>query len=70
VADGIQIGETLVATGEEHRFLALDQLRAMKSIKATLLLEPVARNNAPALTLAALHVSENGDDPIFCGDAG
>jgi len=65
VADDIQVGETLIVTGEEHRFLALDQLREMKAIKATLLLEPVARNTAPALTLAALKATENGEDPIL-----
>ncbi len=61
----ISLGETLVVTGEEHRFLALDQLREMKQVKATLLLEPVARNTAPALTLAALQATENGQDPIL-----
>jgi mannose-1-phosphate guanylyltransferase/mannose-6-phosphate isomerase len=61
----ISLGETLIVTGEEHRFLALDQLREMKQVKATLLLEPVARNTAPALTLAALQATENGQDPIL-----
>lgn len=59
------IGETLVVTNEEHRFLALDQLRELKSINATLLLEPVGRNTAPALTLAALQASAAGNDPIM-----
>src|ERR1017187_170265 len=61
-ADDIAVGGTLVVTNEEHRFLALDQLRELKSIAATLLLEPVGRNTAPALTLAALQASANGDD--------
>lgn len=64
-ADDIAIGETLVVTNEEHRFLALDQLREMPEISATLLLEPIARNTAPALTLAALHAIEKGEDPIL-----
>jgi len=64
-ADDISLGETLIVTGEEHRFLALDQLREMQQVKATLLLEPVARNTAPALTLAALQATENGQDPIL-----
>ena len=64
-ADDIQIAETLVVTNEEHRFLALDQLRELKAVSATLLLEPVARNTAPALTLAALRAVEQGDDPIL-----
>lgn len=64
-AGDMTLGETLVVTNEEHRFLALDQLRELKNIPATLLLEPVARNTAPALTLAALHATANGEDPIL-----
>lgn len=59
------LGETLVLTNEEHRFLALEQLRELKNTPTTLLLEPVARNTAPALTLAALHATESGEDPIL-----
>ncbi len=61
----ITVGPTLIVTNEEHRFLALDQLRELQDISATLLLEPVARNTAPALTLAALQATANGDDPIL-----
>lgn len=63
--DDIKVGETLVVTNEEHRFLALDQLRDLKSIRATLLLEPAGRNTAPALTLAALQATAHGEDPIL-----
>lgn len=61
----ISVGETLVVTNEEHRFLALDQLRELKHISATLVLEPAGRNTAPALTLAALQATANGQDPIL-----
>jgi mannose-1-phosphate guanylyltransferase/mannose-6-phosphate isomerase len=65
----IPLGGTLIVTNEDHRFLVLDQLREMSGINATLLLEPVGRNTAPALTLAALYASEiNADqsnDPIL-----
>lgn len=64
-SDDIHVGDTLVVTNEEHRFLALDQLREMPDVAATLLLEPVGRNTAPALTLAALQAIENGEDPIL-----
>lgn len=64
-AEDIRVGDTLIVTGEEHRFLALDQLREMPEAAATLLLEPVGRNTAPALTLAALHAIENDQDPIL-----
>ena len=65
----IDLGETLIVTNEEHRFLALDQLRELKDVEATLLLEPVARNTAPALSLAALHALNQSNaealDPIL-----
>jgi mannose-1-phosphate guanylyltransferase/mannose-6-phosphate isomerase len=64
-ASDIMVGDTLVVTNEEHRFLALDQLRELTSVSATLLLEPVGRNTAPALTLAALQATARGDDPIL-----
>ncbi|WP_370623868.1 mannose-1-phosphate guanylyltransferase/mannose-6-phosphate isomerase [Polynucleobacter sp. MWH-Creno-3A4] len=69
----ITLGKTLIVTNEEHRFLALDQLRELKDLQATLLLEPSGRNTAPALTLAALYAQDqaqrSGDhsakDPIL-----
>jgi mannose-1-phosphate guanylyltransferase / mannose-6-phosphate isomerase len=65
----ITLGNTVIVTNEDHRFMVLDQLREMKSIKATLLLEPTGRNTAPALTLAALYASQSGtnkgSDPIL-----
>jgi mannose-1-phosphate guanylyltransferase/mannose-6-phosphate isomerase len=62
----IELGSTLIVTNEEHRFLALDQLRELKDIHAILLLEPVGRNTAPALTLASLQAKDAGEiDPIL-----
>ena len=56
----IALNSTLIVTNEEHRFLALDQLRELPGIKATLLLEPIGRNTAPALTLAAFQARDGG----------
>ena len=64
-APDITVGHTLVVTNEEHRFLSLEQLREIKGVNATLLLEPSGRNTAPALTLAALQAIEGGQDPIL-----
>jgi mannose-1-phosphate guanylyltransferase/mannose-6-phosphate isomerase len=65
----IDLSPTLIVTNEEHRFLALDQLREIKGVQATILLEPVGRNTAPALSLAALHALDQsqieGSDPIL-----
>jgi mannose-1-phosphate guanylyltransferase/mannose-6-phosphate isomerase len=64
-ATDITVGEALIVTNEEHRFLVLDQLRELAQVSASLLLEPVGRNTAPAMTLAALQATANGDDPIL-----
>lgn len=64
-SNDISVGETFVVTGEEHRFIALEQLREIPSVSAKLLLEPEGKNTAPALTLAALQALRNGDDPIL-----
>ncbi|APC05309.1 mannose-1-phosphate guanylyltransferase/mannose-6-phosphate isomerase [Polynucleobacter asymbioticus] len=67
----IRLGPTLVVTGEDHRFLVLDQLREMKSgsksLDATLLLEPIGRNTAPALSMAAFCAQQlsKDQDPIL-----
>jgi len=65
----IELGKTVIVTNEEHRFLALDQLRELKTIQASLLLEPSGRNTAPALTLAALYAQDQAvgtnSDPIL-----
>lgn len=63
--EDISVCNTLVVTNEEHRFLALEQLRELTTLTATLVLEPVARNTAPALTLAALQATADGLDPIL-----
>jgi len=64
-APDIDVGETLIVTNEEHRFLVLDQLRELTQVSASLLLEPVGRNTAPALTLAALQATAGGEDPVL-----
>ena len=63
----ITLGDTLVVTNEDHRFLVLDQLREMQSIEATLILEPIGRNTAPALSMAALCAQKlaKDQDPIL-----
>jgi mannose-1-phosphate guanylyltransferase/mannose-6-phosphate isomerase len=64
-AESIQVDDPLVVTGEDHRFLALEQLREIGMAPSAVLLESVARNTAPALTLAALAAVENGEDPVM-----
>jgi mannose-1-phosphate guanylyltransferase / mannose-6-phosphate isomerase len=64
-ADDILVAKPLIVTGEEHRFLASEQLREAGIELGASLLEPVGRNTAPALTLAALAAQADGADPIL-----
>src|SRR5690242_7506809 len=52
--DGTTVLPPIIVGNEEHRFLVLDQLRDAGHEPSAVLLEPVGRNTAPALTLAAL----------------
>ena len=61
---GLNLLQTLIVTNEDHRFLVLDQLSDFENIRVTLLLEPIGRNTAPALTLAALQASESLNQKI------
>ena len=53
----IQSQQAIIVTNEEHRFLAVEQLREIHQ-EATFILEPVGKNTAPALTMAALFTKE------------
>jgi mannose-1-phosphate guanylyltransferase / mannose-6-phosphate isomerase len=64
-ADNIRVARPLIVTGEEHRFLATEQLREVGIEMSAALLEPVGRNTAPALTLAALAAWSDGQDPVM-----
>lgn len=64
-ADDIRVAGLCVVGNEEHRFLVLDQLAALKLGPAGVLLEPSGRNTAPAMTLAALHATQCGGDPVL-----
>ncbi|MCG1047369.1 sugar phosphate nucleotidyltransferase, partial [Mycetohabitans sp. B6] len=56
--------ELLLVCGEHHRFMSAAQARASGK-SARILLEPVARNTAPALTLAALDAQARHGDPVL-----
>jgi mannose-1-phosphate guanylyltransferase / mannose-6-phosphate isomerase len=63
--EGNVLARPLVVGNEEHRFMVLDQLRELRLEPSAVLLEPMGRNTAPAVTLAALEASEGGADPVL-----
>jgi mannose-1-phosphate guanylyltransferase len=69
---------TIVVTNEEHRFLVAEQLRQL-NVQGSILLEPVGRNTAPAIALAAFQALKGfdsvdsrlrGNDGVKRGDDG
>lgn len=63
--DDIDTREPVVICNQEHRFLVAEQLRQINKLSHNIILEPVGRNTAPAIALAALSAIENGDNPIL-----
>ncbi|WP_333843988.1 mannose-1-phosphate guanylyltransferase/mannose-6-phosphate isomerase [Limnohabitans sp.] len=63
--DSIQVAAPVIVSGEDHRFLASEQLREVGIALGTALLEPTGRNTAPALTLVALAALQDGQDPVL-----
>lgn len=62
---GMTDAAPIVVANEEHRFLAAEQLRLVGVERATIVLEPVGRNTAPAIAAAALQAMAAGDDPLL-----
>ena len=62
---GLAVAAPLIVGNEEHRFMVLDQLREIGQDPMAVMLEPMGRNTAPALTLAALQAMESGTDPVL-----
>ena len=64
-ASNIEVSPPIIVTGDEHRFLVIEQLREIGIGCRAILLEPVGRNTAPALTLAAMSTMELDEDPVL-----
>jgi mannose-1-phosphate guanylyltransferase/mannose-6-phosphate isomerase len=59
------IGDPLVICNEEHRFLAAEQLRQINRSATSIILEPVGKNTAPAIALAALKSIKGNENVIL-----
>ena len=55
----------IVVCSSEHRFLAADQLQRIGIRPLTQILEPVGRNTAPAVAVAAMSAIEQAADPVI-----
>ena len=57
--------DPLIICNEQHRFLVAEQLLEAGYRHGGIMLEPVGRNTAPAIALAALHIASRDPDAIL-----
>ncbi|WP_339828156.1 mannose-1-phosphate guanylyltransferase/mannose-6-phosphate isomerase [uncultured Arenimonas sp.] len=55
----------IVVANEDHRFMVAEQLRRVGAVPSAIVLEPVGRNTAPAIAVAALQARAGGADPLL-----
>jgi mannose-1-phosphate guanylyltransferase/mannose-6-phosphate isomerase len=55
----------ILVANEDHRFMVAEQLREVGCTPGAILLEPVGRNTAPAIAVAALQATAGGEDPLL-----
>ncbi len=55
----------VIVCNQEHRFLIAEQMRTVGIEGAEIVLEPVGRNSAPAITAAALIVAERDPEAVL-----
>ena len=60
-----EIDNPIVTGNEEHRFIVAEQLRKVNIKAKSILLEPIGRNTAPAITAACLKAIENANNHML-----
>lgn len=64
--DGVDgADKPVVICNDEYRFMVAEQLRQIDTEANSIILEPVGRNTAPALAVAAIRAMQTGDDPVL-----
>lgn len=63
--ESLPCSHTIVICNEEHRFLAAEQILQSRMEDVSIILEPVPKNTAPAITLAALHVVKRDENVLL-----
>jgi len=57
--------DPIVICNEDHRFLVAEQAREINVTLNSIILEPIGRNTAPAIALAAIKVLNDFENPIL-----
>jgi mannose-1-phosphate guanylyltransferase / mannose-6-phosphate isomerase len=59
------VGSPIIVASDDHRFLAAEQLQELRITDADILLEPVARNTAPAIAVGALRAMARSPESLI-----
>ena len=59
-----ELDSPILICNEDHRFIVPEQFRALNTDPQAIILEPIGRNTAPAIAVAALHAISSGKDPL------
>jgi mannose-1-phosphate guanylyltransferase len=59
------VEDPLIICNEEHRFIVAEQLRQINKKSSGIILEPTGKNTAPAVTLAAIKLLSDFEDPTI-----
>lgn len=60
---GLDCLTPIVICNENHRFIVAEQLRQIGQLNHNIILEPVGKNTAPAIALAAFYATKKGENP-------
>lgn len=61
----LDYGLPIIITNDEYRFLVQEQINKTKYSSSLIVLEPVAKNTAPAIAISAFSSMRNGEDPLL-----
>ena len=61
---GLELGSPVISCGEGHRFMVAQQIGEISDVKPTILLEPMAKNTAPAIAAACCAAMKQDKDAV------
>ena len=63
--EGIEMHQPIIVCNEDHRFIVAEQLRQSGIERPSILLEPMGRNTAPAIAIAALQAIKSDPEAML-----
>ena len=61
---GLELGAPIISCGEGHRFMVAQQIGEISEVKPAILLEPMAKNTAPAIAAACYAAMKQDKDAV------